>query len=95
MINSDLADEIIKRLNLLINDPNIKNDIEKLINTRIKVSSETCNHSTIQVDVGSLGFLGLLNGIVGTLEHGSKQGWGYISAEFDDDGKLVKFCKTI
>lgn len=94
--DSDLADEVIARLNALIQDPNIRADLEKLINERIAVSKETIDHPTIQVaaDSNTLGFLGLLNGIVGTITEGRLKGWGYIAAVYDDSGKLERFRRT-
>ncbi len=94
--DSDLADEVIARLNALIQDPNICVDIEKLINVRIGVSEQTIAHPTIQVAAESdtLGFLGLLNGIVGTISEGRLKGWGYIAAVYDDANHLTGFRRT-
>lgn len=32
--------------------------------------------------------------LVGTIPEGSKKGWGFITAEFNDDGKLERFLRT-
>jgi hypothetical protein len=43
----------------------------------------------------TVGFLGLLNGVVGTIPpEGIHAGWGYIAAYFDDDGRLTHFKRT-
>lgn len=44
---------------------------------------------------GWVGFLGLLNGLIGTLPTGSKAGWGYVTAVFDDSMNLVRFERTV
>jgi hypothetical protein len=91
-----LADEIIARLNMLIEDPAVCRDISRLIERRIpldELSKNTLNHPTIQIPEG-LGVLGILNGLVGVIPDGPRKNWGYISAEFDDDGNLVGFGRT-
>jgi len=93
MNDAYLAEEIIQRLNRLIQDPNVRDDIGKLLEVRVNASPETCNHPTIQVQSDLLGTLGLLNGIVGSINSGSKQGWGYIAAVFDDNGVLKIFTR--
>ena len=106
----ELADAIIHRLNKLIEDTAVCVDVGKLINSRIPCSKETNEHPTIQSqltegeeflgDEGvpykgpTLGFLGLLNGLVGTISEGKLKGWGYVSAVFDDDGRLTHFRRT-
>ena len=42
----------------------------------------------------TFGFLGVLNGLVGTLPDGPRKGWGYITAEFDDNNDLMHFQRT-
>jgi hypothetical protein len=91
MNDKDLAEEIVARLNRLLKDVTIHKDIEKLIETRISVTPETCNHPTIQVYNTQLGFLGLLNGIVGVIPSGRREGSGYIGAQFGEEGNLVGF----
>jgi len=91
--DDDLADTLIARLNKLIENPDVRKDVEALIEHRVPCSQATLDHPTIQAgwpsaaqDAGlppSFGFLGLLNGIVGTLKGGPKKGWGYITATFD------------
>lgn len=93
MKDIELADEIIARLNNLIQHSEVRQDVSKLIETRISCSKATRDHSTIQAGE-SFGFLGLLNGIVGVIPDGKKEGWGYITASFDDKGKLTQFGRT-
>jgi hypothetical protein len=91
----DLADEIIGRLNALIGDPPIRNDVHALIQQRIEVTQACREHPTIQASSGRLGFLGLLNGIVGAVVDGQYDGYGLIAAVIDDQtGQLVKFVRT-
>lgn len=95
MTDEELADEIIRRLNKLIEHPHVREDIEKLIEARIGPCRDaTAAHPTIQTVGLTFGFLGLLNGIVGAMPPGLHEGWGYILAVFDDDMKLVSFKRT-
>ena len=95
MNDQDLAKEIIKRLNTLIEShPDVKRDVGKLIEARIPCSQAVLEHPTIQASEG-IGFLGLLNGLVGAITDGNKKGWGYITAEFEDDMTLVRFRLTL
>jgi len=94
MKDVEIANEIIQRLNALIQDPRVREDVGRLLEVRVNASLETCEHPTIQVHSDLLGTLGLLNGITGVIESGPKQGWGYITAVFDDDGKLMSFMRT-
>jgi hypothetical protein len=67
-----------------------KDALNKLIETRVPCNSKLAHHETVQV-VGStdenlkqtyeVGFLGILNGLVGIHE---ESGYGYISAAYDD-----------
>jgi hypothetical protein len=97
--NTELADVLIERLNDLIQDPKIREDISRLIDERIVVGEQTAAHATIQVQANAagdntLGFLGLLNGLVGIMQEGKLRGWGYIMAVFDDDKRLVRFRRS-
>jgi hypothetical protein len=97
MNDNEFADEIIKRLNVLLEDPEVRTDISRLVERRVQCSEKTVNHPTIQTaqgDSGALpvfGFLGLLNGLVGVDRelYGVKEGYGYITARYNDDGDLI------
>jgi hypothetical protein len=103
MEDSKLADIIIDRLNELIKDSDIREDIRDLLDTDVDCSQATANHPTIQTIqvVGGMGpysflsFLGLLNGIVGSCpdEYGIKKGCGLITAVYNE-GQLVRFERT-
>jgi hypothetical protein len=41
-----------------------------------------------------VGFLGLLNGLVGIIPDGRLKGWGYIAAVYDDDQNLTHFRRS-
>jgi len=97
--DSDLADAVIARLNAIIQDPAIREDVGRLVEERILVGEQTAAHPTVQVQQNAagdsvLGFLGLLNGVVGTIAEGRLKGWGYIAAVFDDAGRLERFRRT-
>lgn len=90
-----LANEIIDRLNKLIQNPEASELISKLVNARIEVPESLVDHPTIQVhnqpgQKPQVGFLGLLNGIVGVRE----DQWGYITLGEYIDGSIEKFKIT-
>jgi hypothetical protein len=92
-----LADQFIQTLNDLLDDDRVA--IEALIEHRVFCSDGVTNHPTVQVStesegVHTVGLLGILNGLVGIIEDGPRKGWGFITAVYDDDGKLVKFQRT-
>lgn len=94
----ELADFVIDFLNGLIETD--KKALSQLIETRVPCSENLVCHKTVQVSlsdsVPSVGFLGILNGMVGTIEGDHpKRGWGLISAEFGDDGELQRFLRTV
>jgi len=70
--------------------------VSGLIETRVPCNSEMADHPTIQVQAkpGGLepkvGFLGFLNGLFGSDE----EGWGVISIEVADDGRILQFFRT-
>ena len=110
--DEELADAIINRLNKLCEDPEVRKDIAALIEERVSCSTATLNHPTIQAQTidptklrvkpgspqpaGLVGFLGILNGLVGIMPDGPRKGWGYIAADYaDDEGtNLVGFQRT-
>ena len=100
MTDAELADVIIDRLNALIRDSEIANDLAKLIEARVHCSLKASEHPSLQVlqikegEPPLLGFLGVLNGLVGVVPEGVRQGWGYIGADFDDYGNLLRFKRT-
>ncbi|MCH8242880.1 MAG: hypothetical protein IH897_09745 [Planctomycetes bacterium] len=103
--NTVLANEIISRLNEMISkDESVRQALSLLTQYRVELPDEALrNHSTIQVgSVGSdehvgavdLGFLGMLNGIVGVIPDGERKGWGYVMAVVDRDGTIGRFVNT-
>lgn len=97
--DSELADTVIDRLNAIIMDPSVRQDVKKLIETRVIAGAATAAHPSIIVQKNDdghdvLGFLGLLNGVVGTISDGRLKGLGYVAAVFDDAGRLERFRRT-
>lgn len=101
-----LAQEIVDRLNALIQEPDARVALELLIGTRVLLpDSSLAVHPTIQVGRSDdsvnpspagridLGFLGMLNGIVGVIPIGKRKGYGYISGQMEDD-RLIGFQLT-
>lgn len=92
-----LADQFIDVLNELIEADSTA--IQDLIEHRVSCDEELGVHPTVQTMLDgkayTVGLLGILNGLVGVIESGPKEGWGFISAVYDDDGKLVKFQRTM
>ena len=105
MTNQELANELIRRLNELIVDPQVKSTVGSLIETRVKVPYR--DHASIIVSINEsplegadsasyeVGLLGLLNGVVGRIGgDGPHHAYGLITAQFDDDGFLEHFKRT-
>ena len=96
MNKEELAQAVIGYLNDLLEcDPEAT---QKLFDCRVPCNTRLADHPTIQV-LGTyphtdVGILGILNGFVGVIEEGSRQGWGLITAVYDEDGTLVKFVPT-
>jgi hypothetical protein len=96
-MNDDLlADMLIERLNdIAVADPKA---IERLIQYRVPCNHSMSIHPTVQAcaeDGGvTVGMLGILNGLIGTIPTGPKKGWGYVAAEFADDGSFIRFVRT-
>lgn len=85
-----LAEVLISRLNTLARDPDVLNALAWLVEARVIVDVRLCDHPTIQVQQPAngqpcVGFLDMLNGIVGALPAGPRRGYPYIAAVFDGD----------
>ena len=71
-----------------------------LIDSRLPCNNTILNHETIQVDlrkddIPKAGFLGVLNGIFGTLQRDDKyNGCGKIMANVDREKEFLVFYKT-
>ena len=95
-----LAAELVDRLNQLIEDEDIKRLIEVMIEERVSMSLGIMDHPTIQVGIVNnffpmpqVGFLGLLNGLVGTTHDKTGNRMGYIQAHWSDEvhPRLIRF----
>jgi len=96
-----LAEELVERLNALIEDPEVLDLFNRFMKLSLLVPPSVVAHPTLQFaeevektdssfifeSSSLLRFLGILNGIVGVKE----DGWGYIAAVFDDTDRLVEF----
>lgn len=94
MTNEELADEIIVRFNKLLENPEVRADINALLHRTVGACWQTQEHPTIQTNARRLSVMGLLNGLIGTIGAGPRASWGLISAEFDDSESLVRFVRT-
>jgi hypothetical protein len=104
--NEALADEIIARLNaMLVGVDSVRVALGLLIAARAELPDEAiAHHPTIQVgwidedDTKpiEIGFLGMLNGLVGIIEGDDepRAGAGYISAWQERDGHISQFFNT-
>lgn len=101
MTNDQLADELIERMNELIGE---SEDARKALGTLLRLRSNAdglADHPSIQVWAGdtickgeTVTFLGMLNGIVGTIDEGQRAGWGLIAAVVEQNGELIRFERT-
>ena len=95
--DEELADLLISRLNGLLHEiPEAGDFLYQMIQRPVWMVSEAAiDHPTLQVTrCGSecaVGWLGLLNGLVGTTPE--REGWGYISARAED-GRITRFERT-
>ena len=92
--SSVTVEEVVEFLNqMLALDPDC---VLNLIKARVLCNDVIADHPTIQVNgdavtgITTVGILGVLNGIFGTHE----DGFGPITAVFDDDAGLVRFKLT-
>lgn len=73
--------------------------MEALVETRVACHQVMVDHPTVQIAVdddgdGTIGFLGVLNGLFGIYEGGPKKGWGSICAVWEQDGSFSGFKKV-
>ncbi len=96
MKDEELADELIERLNNLIEDPDVREAVGWLLEKSIQAPPSVVSHPTLQVNERlRISLLGLLNGVVGTLPWGHpKAGWGFITAVYNADSELESFKRT-
>jgi hypothetical protein len=86
-----LAEELCGYLNELIQCD--AKAIHNLCETRVACNAELANHPTVQVVTGIhnnpvvVGLIGVLNGFIGA----QSDGWGYIAAVYDEEGRLQRF----
>ena len=91
--NPVTVDAAIAYLNELVKlDPKA---MHALVETRHSCNQALADHPTAQVatsngGLASVGLLGILNGLFGVDE----DGWGPITANFDDQGILTSFTRT-
>ena len=84
MTEKEVAEHLVARLNEVLNtDPDA---VEALLESRVICSQALADHPTVQVrqedssvEAYTLGFLGLLNGLVGVKDNA----WGYIAANYE------------
>lgn len=99
VLDRDLACKLIERLNDLLENEDARIAIETLIGLIFVVPHGLAEHPTIQVwshedsVIVRAGLLGILNGIVGSIQDGPRKGWGYIAAHYDEH-RLVRFELT-
>jgi len=91
-----LANQLIDSLNEIAKHDPVA--MGKLIEARVPCNEALADHPTVQVDAheGSptVGLLGILNGLVGTIDDGPKKGWGLITAVCEDGGSCRLFRRT-
>lgn len=105
MHDKELAQELVYRLNNLIENEDVKRVVQDMLAKHFHwsegVDPSVCHvvraHPTIQAweDGGdvSVRMLGLLNGIVGAIPSGHREGWGYICILMDSE-RLIRFELT-
>ncbi len=95
MLDHMLASVLCDRLNAMLDDEHVQRALYDLSQARVQVHRELGPHPTIQVDAESgpytVGFIGMLNGIVGALpdSHPDYPGWGLLTFHVDPKAKRV------
>lgn len=87
MTNEAFADELVARLNDLAQDATVSTILCWLIEKRIPAFG-IGDHPTIQTKNGTVGLLGVLNGLCGVIHGGPKDGCGLITSVQDEHGGL-------
>lgn len=88
MTPQEMADHFVVRLNEMVEQD--RRVMHELIEHRVSCNDSLATHPTVQVAGNKVGLLGVLNGLIGV----DQDGWGYLAADFDDSGKLVRFLRT-
>ena len=93
-LSLDIAIKLLNELNTLDSE-----FTAELVGARFPCNDAIDNHPRFQVQVRKgepavAGFLGILNGLFGTIPEGPRKGWGPIMAVIDEDGKIIKFAKS-
>ena len=66
--------------------------VQKIFALRVKTTGKLSDHPTIQIGPGDqISALGLINGIFGVR---ADDLYGYITGEFDEDGRVLRFVET-
>jgi len=74
--------------------------VTRLVDARVQCNQEMADHESVQVQAYdgdenySVGILGVLNGLFGTFDCGPAEGWGPITALFNEDGSVKEFVLT-
>jgi hypothetical protein len=92
-----LADLIIERLNEISKRDPVA--FGKLIEARIECNEALADHPSVQVSnhepgLAKVGVLGIINGLIGTIDNGPRKGWGLVTVACEDDGSVVRFQRT-
>jgi hypothetical protein len=91
MDDKKLAKELVNRMNELLKDDAAHELLQRMLSVLFDVTDEVAHHPTIQVSQeDTVGFLGMLNGVVGI----RPDGYGHITAVYDDNCKLASFSVT-
>ena len=90
----ELADLLIVRLNELLEVDRCS--VWKLLDYHVDCNSAMRDHKSVQVTPdGQVGVLGILNGLVGKIEDGPREGWGLITIVVSDvTGEPIRFERT-
>lgn len=67
--------------------------VEALVEHRVPCNKKLLNHPTVQCN-NTVGMLGIINALFGTIDEGPRKGWGLITAVFDDEDLLTGFKLT-
>ena len=91
----EVAAFLVSRLNELCQDDAVRELVSRLIDSTVFANDSIVRHPMIRMrSPSSVGFLGMLNGIVGSIPDGPLTGLPYIAASYSEEGVLLGFMLT-
>ena len=91
--DDEFAAELLRRLNAMVQNPDVLRDFSELLKVRIPASNATEDHPSIICGEGTFSAFGILNGLCGPpIKEGRGKGCGRLMRYVNDDGnETIRF----